>query len=150
MSGRKNSGFSDLITGVFMLAVLSLLVYFTIIISGVDLITGKEKIDVPVVFDQVGGLKDHDNVMYRGTKVGTVDRIVLGEREVTVVMNIDKDRLIKDLQDHKTRMEWNCQKCLDNYAKGYLQGIDFAIRVVQFQPESEMGQVAFDFDCGWK
>ena len=96
MSGRKNSGFSDLITGVFMLAVLSLLVYFTIIISGVDLITGKEKIDVPVVFDQVGGLKDHDNVMYRGTKVGTVDRIVLGEREVTVVMNIDKDVVLRE------------------------------------------------------
>ncbi len=96
MSRRNNSGFSDFVTGVFMLAVLALLGYFTIVISGVDLITGKEKMDVSVTFDQVGGLKDHDNVMYRGTKVGTVDRIVLGEKEVTVVMNIDKDVVLRE------------------------------------------------------
>ena len=96
MSRSKSSGFSDLVTGVFMLSVLALLGYFTIVISGIDLITGKEKVDVRVVFDQVGGLKDHDNVMYRGTKVGTVDRIVLGDREVTVIMNIDKDVILRE------------------------------------------------------
>ena len=96
MSRSKASGFSDLVTGVFMLSVLALLGYFTIVISGIDLITGKEKVDVRVVFDQVGGLKDHDNVMYRGTKVGTVDRIVLGDREVTVIMNIDKDVILRE------------------------------------------------------
>ena len=96
MSKKHGHGFSDLITGIFMLGVLALLVYFTIIISGVDVIYGKEKVDVKVTFDQVGGLKDHDNVMYRGTKVGTIDRIVLGEREVTVVMNIDKDVILRE------------------------------------------------------
>ena len=96
MSRSKSRGFSDLVTGVFMLSVLALLGYFTIVISGIDLITGKEKVDVRVVFDQVGGLKDHDNVMYRGTKVGTVDRIVLGDREVTVIMNIDKDVILRE------------------------------------------------------
>lgn len=64
-------------------------------------------------------------------------------------MNIDKEKLIKDLRDHKARMEWNCQKCLGDYEKGYLQGIDFAIRVVEFQKDSGIGQVAFDFDCAW-
>lgn len=96
MSRRKSGMFSDLITGIFMLGVMALLVYFTIIISGVDLFNGKEKVDAKVVFDQVGGLKDHDNVMYRGTKVGTVDRIILGDREVTVVMNIDKDVTLRE------------------------------------------------------
>ena len=86
----------DMITGIFMLAVLALLAYFTIVISGIDMFDGKEKVDVPVVFEQVGGLKDHDNVMYRGTKVGTVDRIVLKEREVVVIMNIDKDVILRD------------------------------------------------------
>ena len=61
-------------------------------------------------------------------------------------MNIDKDRLIKDLTDHKARMAWNCQKCQSDYEKGYLQGIDFAIRIVGFQPEAELGQVAFQWD----
>lgn len=61
-------------------------------------------------------------------------------------MNIDKKKLIQDLRNHKMRMEWNCKKCMGEYEKGYLQGIDFAIRVVEFQKESELGQVAFRFE----
>lgn len=64
-------------------------------------------------------------------------------------MNIDKEKLIKDLQDHKARMEWNIQKFPSDYGDGYLQGIDFAIRVVKLQQDSGIGQVAFDFDCAW-
>ena len=64
-------------------------------------------------------------------------------------MNIDKERLLKDLRDHKARMEWNCTKCKGEYETGYLQGIDFAIRVVEFQPDNTKVQVAFDFDCAW-
>ena len=72
---KKNDTFAQVIVGMFMVTILLLLGYFTIVISGVDLIRGKEKVRVQIAFDQVGGLKDHDNVMYRGTKVGTVERV---------------------------------------------------------------------------
>ena len=64
-------------------------------------------------------------------------------------MNIDKERLINDLKSHKEKIWWNCNKYQTEYETGYLQGIDFAIRVVNFQPEASMGQVKFDFDCAW-
>ena len=96
MSGRRKDSFSEAIVGIFMLAVLSLLVYFTIIISGVDVLQGDRKVDATVVFSDVGGLKDHDNVMYRGTKVGVVDRIELRPDCLRVVMAIDRDVVLRE------------------------------------------------------
>ena len=86
---RKNNAFSQAIVGIFMLTVLLLLGYFTIVISGVDLIRGKEKVRVQIAFDQVGGLKDHDNVMYRGTKVGTVERVAVTPSNLVVTAFVD-------------------------------------------------------------
>ncbi len=95
MSSRKKDPFSEAIVGIFMLAVLGLLVYFTIIISGVDVLQGREKVVAKVQFSDVGGLKDHDNVMYRGTKVGTVDRIDLSPTNLTVFIEIDRDVILR-------------------------------------------------------
>ena len=86
---RKNNTFSQAIVGIFMMTVLLLLGYFTIVISGVDLIRGKEKVRVQIAFDQVGGLKDHDNVMYRGTKVGTVERVTVTPSNLVVTAFVD-------------------------------------------------------------
>ena len=86
---RKNNAFSQAIVGIFMLTVLLLLGYFTIVISGVDLIRGKEKVRMQIAFDQVGGLKDHDNVMYRGTKVGTVERVTVTPSNLVVTAFVD-------------------------------------------------------------
>ena len=86
---RKNNAFSQAIVGIFMMTVLLLLGYFTIVISGVDLIRGKEKVRVQIAFDQVGGLKDHDNVMYRGTKVGTVERVAVTPSNLVVTAFVD-------------------------------------------------------------
>lgn len=96
MASKNKDAFSEAIVGVFMLAVLSLLVYFTIIISGVDVLQGRKKVDATVVFKDVGGLKDHDNVMYRGTKVGTIDKIDLGPDELKVTMEIDKNVVLRE------------------------------------------------------
>ena len=90
MSRKRSNAFSEFVTGLFMLVVLALLAYFTIIISGVDLIRGRERIQVSIMFDGVGGLKDHDNVMYRGTKVGTVEDVILTETNLVAVVEIDK------------------------------------------------------------
>ena len=40
---KSNDVFSEVIVGVFMVAVLALLVYFTVVISGVDLMMGRSK-----------------------------------------------------------------------------------------------------------
>jgi phospholipid/cholesterol/gamma-HCH transport system substrate-binding protein len=92
---RRGDAFADTVTGVFMLAVLALLGYFTIVISGVDLIGGRNRVDVDVVFDQVGGLKEHDNVMYRGTKVGTVERITLSPSNLVVRLRLDDSVVLR-------------------------------------------------------
>ena len=47
---KKKDAFSEAIVGLFMLAVLSLLVYFTIIISGVDILQGRQKVVASIVF----------------------------------------------------------------------------------------------------
>ena len=95
MSRKRNDVFAEVVTGVFMLAVLTLLVYFTVVISGVDIIRGTERIPVEIAFDGVGGLKDHDNVMYRGTKVGTVDEVVLTETNLVARILVDKSVVLR-------------------------------------------------------
>ncbi len=62
MSGKRKDGFSEAIVGLFMLAVLAVLVYFTVVISGVDLITGRDTVKAKVVFADLGGLDEHDGV----------------------------------------------------------------------------------------
>ena len=87
---KKNDVFSEAIVGIFMIAVLALLVYFTIIISGVDVLKGRQKVIASIAFNGVGGLKEHDNVMYRGTKVGGVEDILVTPSNLVVKIEIDK------------------------------------------------------------
>ena len=95
MSARKSDVFSEMIVGLFMLAVLALLVYFTVVISGVDVLTGREKAIVSIAFPEVGGLKDHDSVMYRGTKVGTIDSIDITPSNLVVYAEIDNNVILR-------------------------------------------------------
>ena len=53
MSKRKNDAFSEVIVGFFMTAVFALLVYFTIVISGVELLQGKSRVHVVAHFGDV-------------------------------------------------------------------------------------------------
>lgn len=96
MSRRRNEAFSEVATGIFMLAVLAVLVYFTIVISGVDLVFGRERRRVDISFDEVGGLKEHDSVMYRGTKVGSVERITLTPTNLTVTIEIEQSVALRE------------------------------------------------------
>ena len=96
MSAKRKDAFSEAVVGVFMLAVLSLLVYFTIVISGVDVLQGRRKVEARVAFTDVGGLKDHDSVMYRGTKVGAVERIELTPSNLVVVAEIDNSVVLRE------------------------------------------------------
>ena len=65
MKRKRSDVFAETVVGVFMAAVLALLAYFTIVISGVDILVGRAKVPVTVEFPDVGGLKDRDSVMYR-------------------------------------------------------------------------------------
>ena len=94
---RKNSDvFAEVIVGIFMVAVLALLAYFTIVISGVDLLLGRAKTSATFVFSDVGGLKERDSVMYRGMKVGAVERIELGASNITVRVKVDSDVVMRE------------------------------------------------------
>ena len=86
---RKNELFSHAVVGFFMLALVALLAYFTIVVSGVDLLSGRSRRQVQIVFDQVGGLKEHDSVMFRGTKVGAVDRVAVTPSNLVVTVSVD-------------------------------------------------------------
>lgn len=93
---RNKDVFSEFVVGVFMVAVLALLAYFTIVISGVDLILGRARVQTKVAFSDVGGLKDRDSVIYRGMKVGTVERIDLGTTNILVTLFVDRDVVLRD------------------------------------------------------
>ena len=94
---RKNSDvFAEVIVGIFMVAVLALLAYFTIVISGVDLLLGRAKTSATFVFRDVGGLKERDSVMYRGMKVGAVERIELGSSNITVRVKVDSSVVMRE------------------------------------------------------
>ncbi len=95
MSRKNKDVFSEFIVGVFMVAVLALLVYFTIVISGVDLFAGREKTTATITFTDVGGLKERDNVIYRGMKVGTVEQIKLAPSNIVVTVKIDRDVVLR-------------------------------------------------------
>ena len=93
---RRSDAFSEAIVGLFMIAVLGLLVYFTIVISGVDVLKGRQKVVARVAFDSVGGLKDHDSVMYRGTKVGGVENVEVTPSNLVVSIEIDQSVVIRE------------------------------------------------------
>lgn len=93
---RNKDVFSEFVVGVFMVAVLALLAYFTIVISGVDLLLGRARVQTKVAFSDVGGLKDRDSVIYRGMKVGTVERIDLGTTNILVTLFVDRDVVLRD------------------------------------------------------
>lgn len=95
MSRRKSEAFTQLIVGLFMIVVIALLGYFTIVVSGVDILAGRSRLKLSVSFKQVGGLKDHDNVLYRGTKVGTVERVVVTPSNLVVVADVDDHVILR-------------------------------------------------------
>ena len=96
MSNRKNETFNEVVIGLFMVVVIALLAYFTIVISGVDVLRGEGRVSMSIVFDQVGGLKDHDNVMYRGTKVGKVERVEVTPSNLVVVATVDSRVVLRE------------------------------------------------------
>lgn len=93
---RKNDTFSQIIVGFFMLTLMVLLGYFTIAISGVDILTNRNRKEIRVAFDEVGGLREHDDVIYRGTKVGVVEHVIITPQKLYVEAKIDENVILRD------------------------------------------------------
>lgn len=96
MSARRREGFAEAATGLFMLAVLASLAYFTIVISGVDVLQGRSKTVANIHFADAGGLKERDSVLYRGTKVGVVDAIELTPDGLNVRIELDRGVVLRE------------------------------------------------------
>ena len=96
MSRKNGDVFSEVVVGIFMVAVIALLGYFTIVISGVDVMFGRTRATATIAFKDVGGLKERDSVMYRGMKVGAVERIELGASNITVRVKVDSDVVMRE------------------------------------------------------
>ena len=90
---RKSGGgfVGELMVGVFMAAVLGVLFYFTVIISGKELLSGKRSVPVEVTFADVGGLKVRDSVVVRGMVVGSVSQMQIERDGVRVRLSLSPD-----------------------------------------------------------
>ncbi len=76
---KKASGFGDMMVGLFVAGVLVLLAFFTIVISGsdlLDLLRGRGQ-HIQINFSDVGGLRPHDSVIVHGVPVGQVKKMWL-------------------------------------------------------------------------
>ena len=89
---KSGGGFlGELMVGVFMAAVLCVLFYFTVIISGKELLSGKHSVAVEVTFEDVGGLKVRDAVVVRGMVVGSVSQMQIERDSVRVRLSLNPD-----------------------------------------------------------
>ena len=87
---RKNDAIAHVTVGFFIVALTALLAYFTIVVSGVDVLAGRRRRPVTIVFDEVGGLKERDSVMFKGTKVGSVESITVTPSNLLVTAVVDE------------------------------------------------------------
>jgi phospholipid/cholesterol/gamma-HCH transport system substrate-binding protein len=77
----------EIIVGVFIVMILLGLGYFTIILSRETWFSDKQQI--AVLFDDVMGLSEGDNVVARGMPVGKIKRLTLCDRGVCVKASLD-------------------------------------------------------------
>lgn len=93
---RKSQTFNEVVVGFFVLMVFALLAFFTIVISGIDVLKGNARKEYTILFDSVGGLRIHDNVVVRGMPVGTVKKLILQPDGVQVQVRVDETVRIRD------------------------------------------------------
>jgi phospholipid/cholesterol/gamma-HCH transport system substrate-binding protein len=96
MKKKSSELFSELLVGIFVVAVLCLLCYFTVIISGRDLFAGRQRAIVQVTFSDVGGLKIRDSVRIRGMVVGEVIDLKFVNGGVLAKLSLESDFTFKE------------------------------------------------------
>lgn len=90
-----NTHFSEMLVGLFVAGVFVLLAFFTIVISGADLLRGRgQRLDVS--FSSVGGLRPHDSVIVRGVPVGQIKKMWLSDGGVQVELALKEKVQMRD------------------------------------------------------
>ncbi len=89
MASKSQSHLQEILTGIFVVAVVGLLIFFTVIISGVDLLHGRNAQSRQVIFEHIGTLKVQDPVYVRGMNVGRVQALELREEGVLVTLQMN-------------------------------------------------------------
>ncbi len=89
MANKSQSHLQEILTGIFVVAVVGVLIFFTIIISGMDLIHGSKSMQRQVMFTHIGTLKVQDPVYVRGLKVGNVQSLALRDGGVLVTLRMN-------------------------------------------------------------
>ncbi len=93
---RKNQTFNEVVVGLFVAAVFAVLIFFTIVISGVDVLTGRARKTYTIDFESVGNLRMHDNVVVRGMPVGTVKKLLLRPDGVQVRVMVEESVQVRE------------------------------------------------------
>jgi phospholipid/cholesterol/gamma-HCH transport system substrate-binding protein len=91
-ANRRQDVTVEIVVGAFVFAVLLVLAMFSIAIGKSNLF--RETYPLTVWFPDVGGLKDGENVLMRGLKVGIVKKIQIsdsGEGGVDVLLQLDRE-----------------------------------------------------------
>jgi phospholipid/cholesterol/gamma-HCH transport system substrate-binding protein len=96
MANKPKGYIQEILTGIFVLAVVLLLGYFTIVISGNNLFQPKTENEYTVAFENVGALKIQDPVFVRGLKVGNVQKMELRQDGVLVTFRMDKSVALRE------------------------------------------------------
>lgn len=96
MATKTHSLLPEIITGIFVAAIVALLAFFTIVISGMDLLHGRKSVVRTAYFTHVGSLKVQDPVLVRGMKVGSVQSMRLGDDCVIATLRLTEDLPLTD------------------------------------------------------
>lgn len=91
-SNRRSDVTAEIVVGAFVFAVLLVLAVFSIAIGKSNLL--RPSFLHTVWFSDVGGLKDGDNVLLRGLKVGIVKKIAISDSDlggVDVVLQLERE-----------------------------------------------------------
>jgi phospholipid/cholesterol/gamma-HCH transport system substrate-binding protein len=96
MKHKNSELFSELLVGVFVATVLVVLFYFTVIISGRELFTGRQRTFVNIKFMDVGGLKVRDSVRVRGVGVGEIANLKFEDGGVLVKVSLQSELVFKE------------------------------------------------------
>ncbi|HKL22815.1 MAG TPA: MlaD family protein [Tichowtungia sp.] len=84
---HKNDLSIEVLVGLFMFIVLIALGVFTIVLSRQNFL--QEKYPIEVIFSEVGGLREGDNVFLRGTQVGVIKATYLENNHVVVKSDLE-------------------------------------------------------------
>ena len=90
---RKKQLSVEFFTGVFFLVAVSILIYFTALVNGKDLLIDKESYMLEVNFESIGMLQPGDKVFVLGMKLGVVEKVIINDdySVINVILDLERD-----------------------------------------------------------